>query len=87
VSELCAELRAAARWVESDPGGVARSVAPLLGLSPLALAASLDRELDIGITPAQLAAQQRIADHCLRLQLIPRPVSVAAAQWPRALAV
>jgi aliphatic sulfonates family ABC transporter substrate-binding protein len=86
VAELCAQLRAAARWVESDPGGVARSVAPLLGLSPLALAASLDRELDIGITPAQLAAQQRIADHCLRLQLIPRPVSVAAAQWPRALA-
>jgi aliphatic sulfonates family ABC transporter substrate-binding protein len=81
VAELCAELRAAARWVENDPGGVARSMAPQLGLSPLALAASLDRELDIGITPAQLAAQQRIADHCLRLQLIPRPVTVAAAQW------
>jgi aliphatic sulfonates family ABC transporter substrate-binding protein len=87
VVALCEELRAAARWVESDPGGVARSVAPLLGLSPLALAASLDRELDIGITAAQIAAQQRIADHCLRLQLIARPVSVAAAQWPRALAV
>ena len=87
VSELCAQLRAAARWVESDPGGVARSVAPQLGLSPLALAASLDRELDIGITPEQIAAQQRIADHCVRLQLIPRAVSVAAAQWPLTLAV
>jgi aliphatic sulfonates family ABC transporter substrate-binding protein len=87
VAVLCTELRAAARWAESDPGGVARSVAPLLDLSPLALAASLDRHLDIGITPAQLAAQQRIADHCWRLQLIPRPVSVAAAQWRPAPAV
>ena len=34
---------------------------------------------------AQLAAQQRIADHCLRLQLIPRPISIAAAQWPLAV--
>jgi aliphatic sulfonates family ABC transporter substrate-binding protein len=81
--ELCAQLRRAARWVESDPGRAAQTAAPILGLSPLALAASLDRELSsIGITPAQIEAQQRIADHCVRLRMIPRAVSVAAAQWP-----
>jgi aliphatic sulfonates family ABC transporter substrate-binding protein len=82
VREFCAQLGIAARRVESDPGRAARLVAPLLGLSPLALAASLDRELcGVAITPAQLVAQQRIADHCVRLQMIPRAVSVAAAQW------
>jgi aliphatic sulfonates family ABC transporter substrate-binding protein len=87
VGELCTQLRVAARWVESDPGRAAQTVAPLLGLSPLALAASLDRELwSIGITPEQLETQQRIADHCVRLQMIPRAVSVAAAQWPEARA-
>ena len=46
---------------------------------------SVDRELTIGMTPEQLASQQRIADQCLRLRLIQRPVSVAAAQWPRSV--
>jgi len=80
--ELCAQLRTAARWVQSDRSGVAQLTAPGLGLSPRALAASFDRELTIGMTPEQLASQQRIADQCLRLRLIQRPVSVAAAQWP-----
>jgi aliphatic sulfonates family ABC transporter substrate-binding protein len=83
--ELCAQLRTAARWVQSDRSGVAQLTAPGLGLSPRALAASLDRELTIGMTPEQLASQQRIADQCLRLRLIQRPVSVAAAQWPRSV--
>jgi aliphatic sulfonates family ABC transporter substrate-binding protein len=86
VRELCTQLRVAARWVESDPGRAAHLAAPILGLSPLVLAASLDRELSASsITPAQLEAQQRIADHCLRLQMIPHAVSVAAAQWPQPL--
>ena len=85
--ELCAQLRTAARWVQSDRSGVAQLAAPGLGLSPRALAASFERELSAsGMTPEQLVAQQRIADQCLRLRLIQRPVSVAAAQWPRALA-
>jgi aliphatic sulfonates family ABC transporter substrate-binding protein len=88
VTELCAQLRTAARWVQSDRGRVAHLAAPGLGFSARALAASLDRELSAigGVTPAQLVAQQRIADQCLRLQLIPRSVSVADAQWPVALA-
>jgi aliphatic sulfonates family ABC transporter substrate-binding protein len=87
VAELRTQLHVAARWVESDPRRATSLVAPGLGFSPRALAASLDRELcSAGITPGQIASQQRIADQCLRLRLIPRPVSVAAAQWPRALA-
>jgi len=81
--ELRAQLQTAARWVQSDRGGVAQLTAPELGLSPRALAASFDRELSaISMTPAQLEAQQHIADQCVRLRLIQRPVSVAAAQWP-----
>jgi aliphatic sulfonates family ABC transporter substrate-binding protein len=88
VRELCAQLRTAARWVQSDRGRVAHLAAPGLGFSPRALAASLDRELSatFGVTPTQLRSQQHIADQCLRLQLIPRPVSVADAQWPVGLA-
>ena len=88
LAELRTQLHVAARWVESDPGRAAHLVAPGLGFSPRALEASLDRELcsDGIVTPGQLVAQQRIADQCLRLQLIPRPVTVAAAQWPHALA-
>jgi sigma-54-specific transcriptional regulator len=87
VAELRLHLELAARWVESDPGRAASLVAPHLGFSARALVASLDRQLcRIGITPGQIAAQQHIADQCLRLRLIPRSVSVAAAQWPQALA-
>lgn len=88
IEALREQLYVTARWIESDPGRVTHLVAPGLGMSPRALAASLDRELcgDGIVTPGQVAAQQRVADQCLRLRLIPRPVSVAAAQWPRALA-
>jgi sulfonate transport system substrate-binding protein len=87
VAELCTQLGVAARWVASDPGRAARLAAPSLGMSPQALVASLDRQLcSVDITPAQLATQQHIADQCVRLRLIPRAVSIADAQWPRALA-
>jgi len=82
VAELRTQLHVAARWVESDPGRAADLLAPGLGFSPRAIAASLDRELgSVGITQGQIVEQQRIADHCVRLRLIPRSVSVAAAQW------
>jgi sulfonate transport system substrate-binding protein len=87
VSELRTQLQVAGRWVESDPGRAAHLVAPGLGFSPRALAASFDRDLgSADITSRQIAAQQQIADDCLRLRLIPRHVTVAAAQWPQALA-
>jgi aliphatic sulfonates family ABC transporter substrate-binding protein len=87
VAELRTQLQLAARWVQSDPGRAAHLVAPGLGFSAQALAASLDRELGgIGVTPGQIVAQQRIADQLLRMRLIERPVSVVEAQWPHALA-
>jgi aliphatic sulfonates family ABC transporter substrate-binding protein len=87
VAELRKQLEVAARWVESDPARAADMVAPRLGFSPKAVAASLDRALrSDGITQGQIVTQQRIADQCLRLRLIPSPVSVADAQWPEALA-
>jgi aliphatic sulfonates family ABC transporter substrate-binding protein len=87
VTELRTQLSAAARWIESDPGRAAHLVAPGLGFSARALAASLDRELGgNGVTREQIAAQQRIADQLLRMRLIARPVSVVDAQWPHALA-
>jgi len=86
VTELRNQLNVAARWIESDPNGAAALVAPTLGFSPRAVVASLDRKLATSdsITAGQLVAQQKIADQCLRLRLIRRPVSVAAAQWQRA---
>ncbi|HEY8946510.1 MAG TPA: aliphatic sulfonate ABC transporter substrate-binding protein, partial [Polyangiaceae bacterium] len=87
VAELRKQLEVAARWVESDPARAADMVAPRLGFSPKAVVASLDRELrSDGITQGQIVTQQRIADQCLRLRLIPSAVSVADAQWPGALA-
>jgi len=87
VAELRTQLHVAARWVESDPGRAADLLAPGLGFSSRAIAASLDRELGrVGISQGQIIEQQRIADQCVRLRLIPRPVSVAAAQWSPALA-
>jgi aliphatic sulfonates family ABC transporter substrate-binding protein len=87
VHEFVAELGAAARWVAESPGQALESVALRCGLSPLALSASLERELGTLPLDADLiAAQQDIADTLLRLRLIPRAVSVADAQWPLRLA-
>jgi aliphatic sulfonates family ABC transporter substrate-binding protein len=82
VAELQEQLQRVAQWVKNDPLRAAERMAPGLGLSPRALVASLQRELDnLTVSDAQIAAQQYIADTLLRLQLIPRKVSVADAQW------
>lgn len=82
VTNLVTELQGVARWVNDDPERAARFWAPGSGLSERALAASLDRELcSVDVTQEQVAAQQHTADDLLRLRLIPRAVSVAAAQW------
>jgi sulfonate transport system substrate-binding protein len=83
VSELLRQLEVATAWVKSDPARAADLMAPKLGMSPRALLASLGRELATRPLSTELiAAQQDIADGLLRLKLISRPVSVAAAQWP-----
>jgi aliphatic sulfonates family ABC transporter substrate-binding protein len=82
VAELLTQLENVATWVKSDPLRAADLMAPRLGVSACALLASLTRDLDARPLTAQLiAGQQEIADRLLRLQLIERPISVAAAQW------
>jgi aliphatic sulfonates family ABC transporter substrate-binding protein len=88
LAELQQQLHVVASWVKHDPLRAAERMAPALGLSPRALVASLQRELDVlSVSEAQIAAQQHIADTLLRLQLIPRKVLVADAQWTAATAV
>jgi aliphatic sulfonates family ABC transporter substrate-binding protein len=82
VAELQQQLQVVASWVKNDPLRAAERMAPGLGMSPRALVASLQRELDnLTVSEAQIAAQQQMADALLRLQLIPRKVKVADAQW------
>ncbi|HTU63007.1 MAG TPA: glycine betaine ABC transporter substrate-binding protein, partial [Polyangiales bacterium] len=82
VAELQQQLQVVASWVKNDPLRAAERMAPGLGMSPRALVASLQRELDsLTVSEAQIAAQQQVADTLLRLQLIPRKVKVADAQW------
>jgi len=82
VAELQQQLQVVASWVKNDPLRAAERMAPGLGMSPRALVASLQRELDnLTVSEAQIAAQQQMADTLLRLQLIPRKVKVADAQW------
>jgi aliphatic sulfonates family ABC transporter substrate-binding protein len=87
VNELLAQLRAAAHWVQKDPGRAAELLAPALGFSARAIAASLQRDLTpIPVSAELITAQQDIADTLLRLRLIPRAVSIADAQWRLRLA-
>jgi aliphatic sulfonates family ABC transporter substrate-binding protein len=87
VEELLTQLQMAAHWAKKDPGRAADLLAPGLGLSPRALIASLERELrPIPVSAELITAQQDVADTLLRMQLIPRAVSVRDAQWRLKLA-
>jgi aliphatic sulfonates family ABC transporter substrate-binding protein len=82
LAQLRAELQTVAAWAQHEPARAANLVAPGFGVSARALAASFDRELrSVGVTREHVAAQQHIADTLLRLQLIPRAISVADAEW------
>jgi sulfonate transport system substrate-binding protein len=83
LDELLQHVQVAVQWVQRDPGRVADIIAPGLGLSPRALLASLERELNtLPLSAAAIAAQQTVADTLLRLELIRRPVD--ATRWPAA---
>ncbi len=87
VEELLTQLQMAAQWAKKDPERAADLLAPGLGFSSRALVASLERELrPVPVSSALIDAQQEVADTLLRLQLIPRRVSVADAQWRMKLA-
>jgi aliphatic sulfonates family ABC transporter substrate-binding protein len=82
VEELLTQLQMAAHWAKKDPSRAADLLAPGLGFSSRALIASLDRELrPVPVSAELINAQQDVADTLLRMQLIPRPVSVLDARW------
>jgi len=82
VEELLTQLQMAAHWAKKDPTRAADLLAPGLGFSSRALIASLDRELrPVPVSAELITAQQDVADTLLRMQLIPRAVSVLDAQW------
>ncbi len=87
IAELMTQLQMAAHWAKKDPSRAADLLAPGLGLSSRALVASLERELrPVPLSAELVRAQQDVADTLLELQLIPRAVSVADAQWHLPLA-
>src|SRR6478735_8505271 len=82
VEDLLTQLQMAAHWAKKDPSRAADLLAPGLGFSSRALIASLDRELrPVPVSAELISAQQDVADTLLRMQLIPRAVSVLDAQW------
>jgi aliphatic sulfonates family ABC transporter substrate-binding protein len=87
VAELLTQLQMAAHWAKKDPDRAADLLAPGLGFSSRALMASLQRELrPVPVSAELIMAQQDVADTLLRMQLIPRAVSVRDAQWQLKLA-
>src|SRR6478736_5537183 len=82
VEELLTQLQMAAHWAKKEPSRAADLLAPGLGFSSRALIASLDRDLrPVQVSSELIDAQQDVADTLLRMQLIPRAVSVTDAQW------
>jgi aliphatic sulfonates family ABC transporter substrate-binding protein len=87
VEQLLTQLEMAAHWAKKDPSRAADLLAPGLGFSSRALIASLQRELrPVPVSADLITAQQDVADTLLRMQLIPRAVSVMDAQWRLKLA-
>jgi sulfonate transport system substrate-binding protein len=75
------------RWLKANLRQAAELIAPLQGLQPDVVEASLRRyEFSVRtLSDAVVAEQQRIADTFHQLKLIPRPVSVKEATWKGAL--
>jgi sulfonate transport system substrate-binding protein len=74
----------AVEWAKSNTELVAELVSAQLNISSRAIAKWLKGHPATGsLTPELIASQQRIADTLFRLQLLPREVQVAEAQWRR----
>ena len=83
VEALIDEVRKTGEWSKANPEEVTREVAPLLGLSPEITLTSVKRQ-GFGaqyLTPAVVAAQQKIADAFYQLKLIPQPLSIKDVVW------
>ena len=72
-------------WAAGHAESVAAELAPSVGIPAPILSVALGR-LSYGVTPldqAAIADQQRIADTFHGLGLLPKPIRVADAVWPR----
>ena len=89
LNTLIEEVRAVGEDSKADPVAVTEQVAPLLGLSKEITAVAVKRQ-GYGaqpLTPAVVAAQQKIADTFTALKLIPKPLSIKDVIWTRPDAV
>jgi sulfonate transport system substrate-binding protein len=89
LSTLIEEVRAVGEDSKADPAAVTEQVAPLLGLSKEITAVAVKRQ-GYGaqpLTPAVVAAQQKIADTFTTLKLIPKSLSIKDVIWTRPDAV
>jgi sulfonate transport system substrate-binding protein len=83
LSTLIEEVRAVGEDSKADPAAVTEQVAPLLGLSKEITAVAVKRQ-GYGaqpLTPAVVAAQQKIADTFTTLKLIPKSLSIKDVIW------
>lgn len=83
LSTLIEEVRAVGEDSKADPAAVTEQVAPLLGLSKEITAVAVKRQ-GYGaqpLTPAVVAAQQKIADTFTTLKLIPKSLSIQDVIW------
>ena len=83
VSLVLEELARVGAWASANPGQVAETLAPLLGLPP-AVVETWQRRTPFGVQPVdatRVATQQAVADEFFGAKLIPNPVKVADAVW------
>ena len=89
LNTLIEEVRAVGEDSKADPVAVTEQVAPLLGLSKDITAVAVKRQ-GYGaqpLTPAVVAAQQKIADTFTTLKLIPKQLSIKDVIWTPPVAV
>lgn len=83
VGALIEEIRTVGEQAKGDPAKVTAQVAPLIGLNAEITRKAVERQ-GYGaqpLTPAVVAAQQRIADTFAELKLIPQRLSIKDVVW------
>ena len=78
------ELHAVGEWTNKNPEAAAKELAPIIGLpqDTTLLAVKRERYGLEPITPATVAAQQKIADTFYSLKLIPKSLDIRSATLP-----
>lgn len=83
ITTLIDEVRSVGEWSKAHPQEVTAQVAPLLGLPADITLTSVKRQgYGAGfMTPAVIAAQQKVADSFYQLKLIPKPLTIKDVIW------